>query len=157
MKRDQLLARLARLDTRDRAWLLGELPPAMRREHAADLAGEEPVEAAAAPAPPAASGWESLDPERVAELFAIEPVWLASAATRGSHPGWRERLLAAMPHRRRHEIDLADRTGRPLNPRAARVLLEACRERLLVQRPSDQAPARNRFAALVEQMKARFA
>ncbi|HET9207496.1 MAG TPA: hypothetical protein VFO28_14745 [Burkholderiaceae bacterium] len=154
--RDELLARLARLDPRDRSWLLGELPPALRRELVAELAGDEPEPAKAAVEPKPASGWEALDAGRVAELLALEPVWLASAATRGSDPAWREKFMAAMPNRRRHEIELADRTGRPLNARAARLVLDACRERVTSAAPG-KPPARHGFAALVEQMKARFA
>lgn len=158
MSRDELMARLARLDTRDRAWLLGELPPALRRELLAELAEEEP-ESAPAPASeepaPGPGGWEALDPARVAEALASEPVWLASAATRGCEPRWRERLLAAMPHRRRQEIEFADRSGRPLNARATRLVLEQCRTRLPGCAP--RAPVRQGFAALVEQMKAKFA
>jgi hypothetical protein len=156
---DELLARLARLDPRDRAWLLGELPPVLRRELATELAGEEdaPEPTPASNAPKATSGWEDLDAARVAELLALEPVWLASAVTRGSDPDWREKLLAAMPHRRRHEIEIADRTGRPLNARAVRVMLDACRDRLASNAAPGRTPARHGFAALVEQMKARFA
>jgi hypothetical protein len=159
VSRDDLLARLARLDTRDRAWLLGELPPALRRELLAELAEDEP-ESVAEPASgepgPGPGGWEELDPVRVADALASEPAWLASAATRACEPRWREKLLAAMPHRRRQEIEFADRSGRPLNARATRLVLEQCRTRL-PDGAAPRVPARQGFAALVEQMKAKFA
>lgn len=153
MTRDELIARLGRLDAADRGWLLGELPAALRRELAHVLADDVPVTQTPAPAPSA--GWESLDAERVAEVLRLEPVWLVSAVLRTTEPPWRERVLAATPVRRRHEIDMADRTGRPLGARAASSLLEACRTRLADAAPA--APARGGFAALVDQMKSRFA
>src|SRR5512139_591906 len=108
MSPDSLLARLARLDDQDRAWLLGELSPRMRNELLGMLAEEqEPPPAPRAEAP---MGLESLDPEQLAHLVEGEPAWLLSAATRGAEPRWRARLLAAMPSRRRHEVELADRT-----------------------------------------------
>jgi hypothetical protein len=152
--RDELIARLGELDAGDRGWLLGELPPALRRELAQMLSDDAP----AAPAPAAAaatSGWESLDPERIAGLLRAEPVWLVSAVLRAAEPQWRERVLAATPARRRHEIEMADRTGRPLGSRAQRQLLDACRARLQDAPPA--APARGGFAALVDQMRSRFA
>jgi hypothetical protein len=160
VNRDDLLTRLARLDSRDRAWLLGELPPALRRELIDELAGDEDrAHTRAAPvAAPQPAGWEALDPRRVAELLEAEPVWLVSAATRGSEPRWRAELLQAMNTRRRHEMELADRTGRPLNARAAGIVFNACRDLIAagVSRHGVTAP-RGGFAALVEQMKSRFA
>jgi hypothetical protein len=160
VSRDDLLTRLARLDARDRAWLLGELPPALRRELIDELAGDEPADN---PVPEKmdikpAMGWESLDPQRVAELFDSEPVWLVSAATRATESRWRERLLQAMNSRRRHEIELSDRAGRPLNARAAEIVLSACREKLasVAARPAAAAPLSG-FSALLEQIKGRFA
>ena len=47
MSSEELLARLSRLDAHDRAWLLGELPAAMRRE-LATLLSDEPERAAPA-------------------------------------------------------------------------------------------------------------
>jgi len=149
-----LMARLARLDARDRAWLLGELPPALRQELALELGGEAPAFTSAAPAPGA--GWESLDAEAVAGVLALEPAWLVSAATRSCDTQWRERLLAGLPQRRRQEVEYADRAGRPLNARAARLVLEACRERLAITPLRAAVPARHGFAALVQQMRARF-
>jgi len=150
--RDELIARLGELDAGDRGWLLGELPPALRRELAQMLSDDAP----ATPAPAAAtSGWESLDPERIAGLLRAEPVWLVSAVLRAAEAQWRERVLAATPARRRHEIEMADRTGRPLGSRAERQLLDACRARLEGAPPT--APARGGFAALVDQMRNRFA
>lgn len=159
MSRDDLLTRLARLDTRDRAWLLGELPPALRRELIDELAGDETAVNLApdrVAAPPAA-GWEALDPQRIAELLDTEPVWLVSAATRGTEPRWRERLLQAMSSRRRHEIELADRAGRPLNVRAAEIVLSTCREKLASGAARPASSARGGFSALLEQMRSRFA
>ncbi len=160
MSRDDLLTRLARLDSRDRAWLLGELPPALRRELIDELAGEEsPGKDAPAGAPlgPTA-GWEALDPHDVAQLLDTEPVWLVSAATRNIEARWRERMLQAMNSRRRHEVELADRAGRPLNTRAAEIVLRACREKLASGAVRPMAPAsRGGFSALLEQVKSRFA
>lgn len=152
MTRDELIARLGELDAGDRGWLLGELPPALRRELAQMLADDAPVTTAPATA---RSGWESLEAEHVAEILRTEPVWLVSAALRGAEPQWRERVLAATPARRRHEIEMADRTGRPLGSRAVQLLLEACRARLSDAPPA--APVRGGFAALVDQMRSRFA
>jgi hypothetical protein len=155
MSGEELLARLSRLDERDRAWLLGELPAAMRRE-LATLLSDEPERAA--PALPAApSGWEALDTQRLAAVFETEPAWLVSAATRGTEPRWRDRLLHAMDSRRRHEIELADRSGGAFGARAASCLLEGCRERLAagVEPARDHTP-RHGFAALLDQMKERF-
>jgi len=157
MSRDELLARLARLDARDRTWLLGELPPALRRGLIEELAGEDAVTAEPTPLPTRAGGWEALDAERLAAILAVEPVWLVSAATRGTDERWRERFLATLSHRRRHEIEMADRIGRPLNARAARVMLEACRQKLANGGAGANTAAVRGFAALVEQMKARFA
>ena len=157
MIREELIARLGALESGDRAWLLGELPPALRRELAQLLADEAPGAVAtplSAPVVPAA-GWETLDPERVADVLAGEPVWLVSATLRATDARWRERVLAATPARRRHEIEMADRSGGPLGARAAQRLLEACRTRL-----ADAPPAtatRGGFAALVEHMRSRFA
>jgi hypothetical protein len=153
---DELLARLARLNERDLSWLLGELPPALRRDLAGMLADDEPAADAKAPEARPGTGWDSLDAEAVATMLDGEPAWLVSAATRGAPAEWRERLLHAMPGRRRHDIELADRTGRPLGSRAARLVLDGVRTRLdsgsPLQRP---APKRN-FAALVDQMRSRF-
>jgi hypothetical protein len=159
VSRDDLLTRLARLDARDRAWLLSELPAPLRRELIDELAGDETAGESAPEAMDTqpAGGWESLDPQRVAELLDSEPVWLVSAATRATETRWRERLLQAMHSRRRHEIELADRAGRPLNARAAEIVLRACRERLAsgASRPAASASRRG-FSALLEQMKSRF-
>jgi hypothetical protein len=160
VSRDDLLARLARLDARDRAWLLGELPPILRRELIDDLAGDEPSGDTSAEGAPsgAAGGWETLDPQGVAQLLEGEPVWLVSAATRNTETRWRERLMQVMNSRRRHEIELADRTARPLNKRAADILLAACREKLAsgAARPMASA-SRGGFSAMLERMKSRFA
>jgi hypothetical protein len=154
---DELLARLARLDARDRAWLLGELPPGLRRELIDVLADEEPVVAPPA-APVAPAGWESLEPQRVAEVLASEPAWLASAATRGTDIQWRDRLLQSMPAAKRREIEIADRAGRPLSARAVKVVLDACRERLAAGVIATHGGApKYGFAALVDQMRSRFA
>jgi hypothetical protein len=156
--RDDLIARLGQLEAGDRGWLLGELPPAMRRELAQLLADETPADAQPAKVSmPAArdAGWESLGAERVADVLRAEPVWLVSAALRAAEPQWRERVLAATPARRRHEIEMADRTGRPLGTRAAQILFEGCRDRIAGTPPA--APARAGFAALVDQMRSRFA
>jgi hypothetical protein len=153
---DELLTRLARLDARDRAWLLGELPPGLRRELAEVLADEEPagIEPAASVA---AGGWESLEPQRVAEVLGSEPAWLASAATRGTDTEWRDRMLQSMSSVRRREIEIADRAGRPLSPRAVKVVLDTCRERLAsgVTVARGGAP-RYGFAALLDHMRSRF-
>jgi hypothetical protein len=153
---DELLARLARLDARDRAWLLGELPPGLRRELVDELADEVPMAPPAAPVAPA--GWESLEPKRAAEVLASEPAWLASAVTRGTDVQWRDRLLQSMPAAKRREIEIADRAGRPLSARAVKVVLDACRERLAsgVVATHGGAPKYG-FAALVDQMRGRFA
>lgn len=151
MTRDDLIERLAGLDVGDRAWLLGELPPALRRELVQMLSDDSTGTAAA----PTAAGWESLDADRVAEVLATEPSWLVSAALRATETRWRERVLAALPARRRHDIDSADRTGGPLGARAAQRLLDATRSRLADAPPA--AAARGGFAALVDQMKSRFA
>jgi Mg/Co/Ni transporter MgtE len=156
--RDELIARLAQLDASDRRWLLGELPPALRRELAQVLTDEAPaaaITATAATPPMRPDGWESLDAERVAALLDTEPVWLVSAALRGTDARWRERVLAAMTPRRRHELDMADRTGRPLGARAVHLLLAACRARVAGAPP--RTPTRTGFAALVDQMRGRFA
>jgi len=159
VSRDDLLTRLARLDARDRAWLLAELPPALRRELIDELADEETPGAntrdLAAPAQPA--GWEALDPPATAQLLEAEPVWLVSAATRGAASRWREQLLQAMNSRRRHEIELADRAGRPLNARAAEIVLNACRERLAAEPARGSTASRGGFSALLDQVKSRFA
>ena len=153
MTRDELIARLGQLDAGDRGWLLGELPQALRRELVQILSGDESV--ISPPSPARAAGWEALDAERVADLLEHEPVWLVSAALRATEARWREHVLAAWPPRRRHEIDLADRTGHPLGARAAQLLLDACRARIAAAPPA--APARTGFAALVDQMRNRFA
>jgi hypothetical protein len=155
-----LLARLARLDERDRAWLLGELPPALRHELAEVLADEDkPAERAPTPAPaPVAAGWEAMEPQRVAESLGGEPAWMVSAATRTADLRWRDRLLHAMPSQRRREIEIADRGGRPLGARAAQFVLAACRERIANGATSSPGGThRQGFAALVDQMKSRFA
>jgi hypothetical protein len=154
---EDLLARLARLDARDRAWLLGELPPGLRRELVEVLADEEP--AAAAPAARVApAGWESIEPQRAAEVLATEPAWLVSAATRGADTQWRDHLFQSMPAARRREIEIADRAGRPLAARAGNVVLEACRERVAAGVTSSRGGApKFGFAALVDQMRSRFA
>jgi hypothetical protein len=149
----EMIARLARLDSGDRAWLLGELSPAMRQQ-LLTLLGEEPRPAAAAPARPA-GGWEALDAQKLALVFDAEPAWLVSAATRGTDPKWRERLLHAMSTRRRHEIELADRGGGALGARAVACLLEGCRERLADVEHVPTAQKQG-FAALLETMKERF-
>ena len=163
MSTSDLLARLARLDAEDRAWLLGELSPAMRRELAGMLATEEapavPAPAASAPAPVAApGGWESIDPERAAAVLESEPAWLTSAATRGAETQWRTRLLQTLTARRRHDVELADRGGRVLGTRAARLVLEGCRERAAHASTTNGAAApRARFATLLAEMRRRFA
>ena len=156
MSTQELLARLSRLDSHDRAWLLGELPTAMRRE-LATLLSDEPERAARVLAAATPSGWEALDTQRLATVFEAEPAWLVSAATRGTEPRWRDRLLHAMGSRRRHEIELADRSGGAFGARAASCLLEGCRERLAagVEPARDNTP-RHGFAALLDQMKERF-
>jgi hypothetical protein len=152
----ELITRLARLHARDRAWLLGELPSAMREE-LLTLLGEEPRAATPAPAVKPAGSWEALDAQRLAALLEAEPAWLVSAATRGSEPRWRERLLHAMGSRRRHEIELADRSGGSLGARAVSCLLEGCRERLASGESfAREGAPKQGFAALVEQMKERF-
>lgn len=157
MSTDELLARLARLDARDRSWLLGELPPALRRELIAMLADETGSRPAADDSPSAPAGWEALDPQRLATLFEVEPVWLVSAATRGTDSRWRERLLQSMGARRRHEIELADRVGGSLGTRAVATVLEGCRARLASGiEPARESRGRHGFAALLEQMKGRF-
>ncbi len=156
MTREELIARLGDLEAGDRAWLLGELPPALRRELAQLLTDDDARAAMPAQEPAAgAAGWETLDAERVADLLIAEPVWLVSATLRATDARWRERVLAATPARRRHEIEMADRTGGPLAARAAQRLLEACRTRLSGSPPPTSA--RGGFAALVDQMRSRFA
>jgi hypothetical protein len=153
---EDLLARLARLDAHDRAWLLGELPPALRRELVDVLADEEPEVKPVAPA--GAGGWESLEPQRAADVLGAEPAWLVSAATRGTDIQWRDRLLHSMPAARRREIEINDRTGRALGARAVKVVLEACRERLAAGvAVAHGGAAKHGFAALVDQMRSRFA
>jgi Mg/Co/Ni transporter MgtE len=154
---EELLARLARLDSADRAWLLGELPPALRRELASALSGDDAPAAGGAPPEPAIpAGWESLPVEHVADALEHEPVWLVSAATRVAEARWRERLLLAMSTRRRQEIQYADRAGRPLAARAARAVLAGVRARIEGGQTRAAAP-RSKFAALVEQMRSRLA
>jgi hypothetical protein len=156
MSIDELLARLARLDARDRAWLLGELPPTMRRDIATMLADDaENSEAVATSL--AGSGWETMDVQRLAAVLECEPAWLVSAATRGTEPRWRERLLQAMGSRRRHDIELADRSGGAFGARAMSLVLEGGREKL----DSDvdagrESPGRQGFAALLDRMRGRF-
>lgn len=152
MSTDDLLARLARLDDTDRTWLLSELPPALRRELASMLANDEAAVAEASPA--SGEGWESIDAAHVAQVLEQEPVWLISAATRNSPADWRESLLKAMSARRRHDVEAADRQGRPLGVRAASLVMEECRARV---RNSTPVAARRGFAALVDQMRSRFA
>jgi len=160
MSHDKLLARLARLDSADRAWLLGELPPGMRRELAtllADSPAEAPPVTAAPPAAPAPGGWEAFDPQRLAALFESEPAWLVSAATRGTEPRWRERLLHAMGSRRRHDVELADRGGSAFGARAVNCVLEGCRARLAPGEPARDTAPKSGFAALLDHMKEKFA
>jgi hypothetical protein len=155
MSGPELIARLARLHARDRAWLLGELPPAMRQE-LLSLLGDEPRPTATAAAKPA-GGWEALDPQQLALLLDAEPAWLVSAATRGTDTKWRERLLHAMSSRRRHDIELADRSGGTLGARAVAAVLEGCRERLAAGgAAARESTARQGFAALLDNMKERF-
>lgn len=158
MSTEALLARLARLDAADRAWLLGELPPALRRELAGLLAEDEEAGARDADeAAPKAGTWESLEPQQLAALFETEPAWLVSAATRATESRWRERMLASMSTRRRHDVELADRTGSRLGARAAQWVLERCRSRLASgDVPSRSEAPKQGFAALLEQMKERF-
>jgi hypothetical protein len=154
---EALLARLARLDAADRAWLLGELPPALRRELVELLTDEEEMaDPTPSVAPPA--GWDAFDPELAAQALDAEPAWLVSAATRAAGQRWRERFLQATHARRRHEIEIEDRAGRTLGTRAAALLLEACRERMgRSGSEATQGEPRSRFASLVEQMRSRFA
>ena len=155
MSGPELIARLARLNARDRAWLLAELPTSMRHELLTLLGDESRPKAAPAAKP--AGGWEALDPQQLALQLDAEPAWLVSAATRGTDPKWRERLLHAMSSRRRHDIELADRSGGTLGARAAASLLEGCRERLASAGAAMREPAaRQGFAALLENMKERF-
>jgi hypothetical protein len=155
VSRDALLARLARLDEQDRAWLLGELPPDLRRELLTGLDENEPPVAAEAPV---AAGWESLDAQSVARIMEPEPAWLLSAATRNAEARWRAHLLQHLPARRRSEIEHADRSGRALNTRANRLLIAECRARIAAGTFADtRAPLRGGFAALVDQMRSRFA
>jgi hypothetical protein len=150
----ELIARLARLHARDRAWLLGELPSALRQE-LLTLLGDEPRPMATAAARP--GGWEALDPQQLALSLDAEPAWLVSAATRGTDTKWRERLLHAMSSRRRHDIELADRSGGTLGARAVASLLESCRERLASGGADMRgSTARQGFAALLDHMKERF-
>jgi hypothetical protein len=151
------LARLARLDEGDRAWLLGELPPALRRELAGLLTeDEEPAPSAPPPARP--EGWESLDPGLTAQLLEAEPAWLVSAATCNAEAQWRQQLLQALSARRRHQVEIEDRAARTLGARAARFVLDGCRARLANgSLPAQPFAARSRFAKLVDQMRERFA
>ena len=121
MSGPELIARLARLNARDRAWLLAELPTSMRHELLTLLGDESRPKAAPAAKP--AGGWEALDPQQLALQLDAEPAWLVSAATRGTDPKWRERLLHAMSSRRRHDIELADRS----EPELDRLLPEVVR------------------------------
>ncbi len=155
MSQDELLERLARLDAGDRAWLLGELPPALRRELAGMLA-EDDAGATPPAAVPAPAVWEDLAPEHVADALEREPAWLASAATRAAQTHWREKLLQSMSARRRQEIQLADRSGRPLAARAARIVLAGVRARVESGQTKAVAP-RSKFASLVDQMRSRLA
>jgi hypothetical protein len=156
MSIDELLARLARLDDRDRAWLLGELPPAMRRDIATMLA-DEPENPAPVATSPAANGWETLDAQHLAAVLESEPAWLVSAVTRGTEPRWRERLLQAMGSRRRHDIGLADRSGGALGTRAMSLVLEGCHDSVDSRVASGrESPGRLGFAALLDRMKGRF-
>ena len=158
MSTQELLSRLARLDARDRAWLLGELPPVMRRELATLLTDEPPPAVNPPPVETPAAGWEALDAQRLASVFDGEPAWLVSAATRGTEPRWRERLLHSVGPRRRHEIELADRSGATLGARAAALVLEGCRARLAAPQTVGGAAATTQgFSALLERMKERFA
>jgi hypothetical protein len=156
MSTDALLARLARLDDTDRAWLLGELPPRMRTE-LLGLLSEDDEKPAAVPKTAPITGIESLEPEPLARLLENEPAWLVSAATRGADSRWRARLLAAMPSRRRHEVELADRTGAPLAAHAAQIFLDLCRARVGAPDAQEAAPPRSRFADLVDSLRSRFA
>jgi hypothetical protein len=152
-----LLARLASLDASDRAWLLGELPPALRRELVALLDPEEAPDVRSASGTSATSEWETLDPASVAAVLAGEPAWLVSAAIRATEPRWRDRVLESTTPRRRHEIEIADRTGLPLSARAMRFLLDACRSRIDSGAiPTTDGEARSRFAELVDRMRSRF-
>ena len=158
MSVQQLLGRLARLDARDRAWLLGELPPPMRRELAALLEDEPAASGAALPATRATRCWEEFDPHSLASVFEGEAAWLVSSATRGTEPRWRERLLQAMGTRRRHEIEIADRSGAQFGARAIDCVLEGCRVRLGAGvAPAPGGTAKAGFAALLDRMKERFA
>jgi hypothetical protein len=99
-----------------------------------------------------------MEPQRVAEVLGGEPAWMVSAATRAADPRWRERLLHAMPSQRRREIEITDRGGRTLGARAAQFVLAACRDRLANGATSSAGGVpRHGFAALVDQMKSRFA
>ena len=156
MSHEALLARLARLDAQDRAWLLGELPPEMRRKL---MEGIDEDEALPITLPPAAApqGWESIDPQQCALVLEAEPAWLISAATRACEAKWREKLLQNLSARRRHEVEVADRAARALNLRAAGLVLAACRDRISEGIATVGASAsRGGFAALVDQMRSRF-
>jgi hypothetical protein len=156
---DDLLAKLARLDSSDRAWLLGELPPSLRRD-LADMLAEDTGQPAPVPVPsaPRPAGWEGLDPQLVAQSVEAEPAWLVSAATRDAPLAWRLKLLQSMSARRRHDIEVEDRAGRTLGSRAATLVQEGCRERLAQGNDSlHRDEPKSRFAALVEQMRSRFA
>jgi hypothetical protein len=152
---DVLLARLARLDPHDRAWLLGELPVSTRRELLEMLADEGGAPAPAATPPDV---WDALDPELVAQALESEPAWLVSAATGDASRSWRQRLLHALGPRRRHEMEIEDRAGRVLGPRARNLVLDACREHIAgaagKRRPGEPG---TRFAKLVERMRSRIA
>jgi Mg/Co/Ni transporter MgtE len=156
VSREALLARLARLDAQDRAWLLGELPPEMRRT-LIDGLDEDAALPITLPPAPAPQGWESIDPQQGALVLEAEPAWLISAATRACEAKWREKLLQHLPARHRHEVEVADRAGRTLNLRAAGLVLAACRDRIAegAATVGTSAP-RGGFAALVEQMRSRF-
>jgi hypothetical protein len=164
---DELLARLARLDSQDRAWLLAELSPALRRELAGML--DEPAAKVAGAAratfspttssPPSAAqapgGWETLDAHLAAAALSAEPAWLVSTATRDADAQWREQLLAAMPTRRRLDIESADRGGGSLGARAAKIVLDGCREKLASGVVRDTAETRTGFGALFERLRGR--
>jgi len=156
MSTEDLLVRLARLDARDRDWLLGELSPTMRRDLAALLDDEPAAAAAAAAQPVATTSWETLDPQRLAALLEGEAAWLVSAAIRGTEQRWRERLMHSLGSRQRHEIELADRSGARLGARAIQCVLESCRTRLGFEVAAPLEPeVRGGFASLLDRMKGR--
>jgi hypothetical protein len=79
-----------------------------------------------------------------------------SAATRGGEPKWRERLMHALGSRQRHEIELADRSGARLAPRAMQCVLDSCRARLESATVAPLEPdVRGGFANLLDRMKGR--